>query len=271
MADAVKRLFDDLLNLEINTLVKPGMTGRKMPALGHAFLDILSDYDIWLCKVSGELNGPWAEFLPTGPAQDFVAEMAAKPEESEQWWVMEDGHLLTALEVRPLFDADNPVSAVQFEELRKQARRALDMHRLLLANGIVAPGPDVMLKRIVRNCDQLKTILTAHRITGGAGAASLSRSSPTGLTGASDETFSADEVVTIRKVWELGTEAIIMQTVVQLDGDVVTRLNSAIEATEQSRLRDVHREGVGTAVSSWRALVDTVVSIAGNAAQFLRA
>ena len=30
-ADAARRLFDDLLNIEVSIILKPGMTARKMP------------------------------------------------------------------------------------------------------------------------------------------------------------------------------------------------------------------------------------------------
>ena len=65
---AARDLFQDLLNLEINTIVKPGMTARKMPPLGHAMLDVFSDYDFYVCGRVGHLNSVWEKFLRTPDA-----------------------------------------------------------------------------------------------------------------------------------------------------------------------------------------------------------
>ena len=43
-AASFREIGRDLLNLEINTIVKPNLTSLKMPALPHALLDIASLY-----------------------------------------------------------------------------------------------------------------------------------------------------------------------------------------------------------------------------------
>jgi hypothetical protein len=62
-----------------------GFDGHVL-TIGHALLDTFSDYDIWLCKVGGELNAPWEGFRATQAALDFVVVMRAKPEVAKQWW-----------------------------------------------------------------------------------------------------------------------------------------------------------------------------------------
>jgi hypothetical protein len=82
-----KRLLDDLLNLEVNTIVKTGMTGRKMPALGHALIDIFSGYDSWLCRHGGAINEQWSAFLATPAAGEFLDANVANGRASE-WWIV---------------------------------------------------------------------------------------------------------------------------------------------------------------------------------------
>src|ERR1700741_3007688 len=53
---AAERIFDDLLDLEINVIVKPGMTARKMPETAHALLDLVGDYNVFLCRSAGRIN-----------------------------------------------------------------------------------------------------------------------------------------------------------------------------------------------------------------------
>lgn len=75
-------------------------------------------------------------------------------------------------------------------------------------------------------------------------------------------TLAAPELVQIRKIWELGCEQIVMQTVVQLDGDVVTRISSDIEHEQHQLIHRLHADGVRVATHSWQFLVETLVGFA---------
>ena len=258
MLDAAKRVFDDLLNIEVNTLLKSGMTGRKMPAIGHAFLDIYGGYDGWLNAYGVELNEQWSRFRTSDGAEKFRVETAAAGK-SDRWWVIVDEQLVDQLVIAPpLEGVANGVEL--FEEMRNRARIAEEMHRLLEGRRgyMVRDGGDVMLKRIVRNCDQLKAILerAAPDMT-----AELSRATATGFTNVDVDSIPRDDLIMIRKAWDIGTEVVAMQTVVQLDGDIVTRLNSAYAADRHQPVRDLHRESVGSALEHWRYLVETLVTI----------
>lgn len=259
---ATKRLIDDLLNLEINTMVKAGMTGRKMPALGHALLDIFSAYDSWIGSHTDELNDQWSAFRDTDDARTFLTETIAA-EDTAKWWVItqDPPHaLIERLGIEPLFDPGAAVTAADFQDLRKRARTAEEMQGLLARHGRpIEDGADVMLRRIVRNCDQLTTILEKSSTAGRT--ATLSRSDPTGAENASAAELTSEDLITIRKAWEMGTEVIAMQTVVQLDGDIVNRVNSAFLSERRRPVRDLHRESVGNALSHWHFLVDTVSSV----------
>ena len=62
--NAAQRIFDDLLNLEVSVILKPGMTARKMPAPAHALLDIIGDYDSFLCGAANAVNPHWDPSRP---------------------------------------------------------------------------------------------------------------------------------------------------------------------------------------------------------------
>jgi len=49
------------------------MTGRKMPPIPHALLDIFSDYDLWLCSFGARLNEAWSAFLETPAAAQYLS------------------------------------------------------------------------------------------------------------------------------------------------------------------------------------------------------
>jgi hypothetical protein len=80
----------------------------------------------------------------------------------------------------------------------------------------------------------------------------------------------ADAMV-LRKAWEMGVAIVACQTVVHLDGDVVTRLNRDFEmngATAETAL-SLHRQSVEVSMGQWRALFRIVADIAGTAVSAL--
>jgi hypothetical protein len=62
--------------------------------------------------------------------------------------------------------------------------------------------------------------------------------------------------VLIRKTWELGTEEVAMQTVIYLDGDVITRLQPRyyLEQDKQALIQ-IHNRSVETSITFWGNLV----------------
>ena len=155
---AAKNIFDDLLTLEINVIVKPGMTARKIPAPAQALLDVLSDYDIWLCEFAGRINPLWTRYRtdPSTPAPPALPDAALAR-------VWTGTALIAALPSDPVYDSDKTtVTADAFNTLRERAKTAEVMYRLLLNAKRITGGDDgsaVLLKRIYRNCDQIKGVL----------------------------------------------------------------------------------------------------------------
>jgi hypothetical protein len=224
-----KRIFDDLLTLEVNLILKPAMTGRKMPETHLALLDILGWY-------------------------------------SEQL-VASTRHIRKTHYTRP----DPCVSVSTFEALRVQA--------LALDRELSSPGPEsILLKRIHRNCRQIIDILKRAEVDEAIrrdGQVVMRDGQPVqrdgrdemGLTEDDRTTIlplTADEVLTVRKAWEVSTEEIITQTVVQLDGDIVTRIQPARAAANSSPLHALHREGLDNALKHWQFMFRTVGELAGR-------
>jgi hypothetical protein len=70
--------------------------------------------------------------------------------------------------------------------------------------------------------------------------------------------LSVDDFVTLRKIWEIGAEEIVMQTVIHIDGDVMTRIQPRWAGPDGRSLLAIHSASVATATSYWRLLVDTL-------------
>jgi hypothetical protein len=65
-----------------------------------------------------------------------------------------------------------------------------------------------------------------------------------------------DEVVVLRKIWELGTDVVLMETVIQLDGDVVSRIRQNHQS--DVNLQSVHRQMLDVAMNNWHFMADAV-------------
>jgi len=60
----------------------------------------------------------------------------------------------------------------------------------------------------------------------------------------------------IRKIWEVGTESVLMQTVIQIEGDVITRMNSAVARGQHPEIIEVHKQSIEISLRMWGQLVD---------------
>lgn len=81
-------------------------------------------------------------------------------------------------------------------------------------------------------------------------------------------TKGAERMRIARKAWELGTDRIVAQTVVQVDGDVVQRVDPSI--FDAPAIRDLHRGAVAGAIGQWQELFGLFVTLAVGAAGLVR-
>ena len=247
--DAARRIFDDLLNIEVSVIVKQGMTARKMPESPHALLDVIGEYDSYLCVAGNRLNQRW-----TDPANRPVqVRPSIEPSDTRRHpRTGSDGKLRVRLEVDSVLDV---VSVETFDVLRERAVEAEAVYRHAVGWGLVESDEQgVILKRIFRNCDQIKGILARQAV-----AATVGDGIGRDVAPAPVLPLSSDEVLTLRKIWEVGTETVVMQSVAQLDGDIITRIQKGRESASSQAVHDLHRQSLETALTHWKFLVETVV------------
>lgn len=273
---AARDLFQDLLSLEINTIVKPGMTARKMPPVGHAVLDVFSDYDFYVCGRVSYLNSVWAKFLRTPRDVRRLKESLAKLDDDsspqKSLLLLDDGRFIPDIPSTPFYGDETAISSAAFDRLRTRARTADEMLRTLVEYGYLEDdGTRVLLKRIHRNSDEISSILAQRtdgaRANGGYMRRVLGRRDEPrqGITranaGGLEFDLSPEELLVIRKAWEVGTETILMQTVAQLDGDFVTRVQPAAPGTRDEGLQTLHRLSAAGALQHWQFLIRTAQEI----------
>lgn len=208
--DSVGAFLDDLLSLEVNTILKPSMTATKIPNAAHALIDIARDYAAELNRIAAdgmELPGEVVGGNQTGTFNDIRerAATAAKAMNQEQ-----STQLLMLCRIRDMSDQLKGLIPEGVSFTRRTADDAVAKLRLDHKNQLV-----------------------------------------------------------LRKAWELGTEQVVLQTVIYLDGDVITRIRPDC-ATDRA-LVDVHQQGVRVSIQFWQGLIDIVKGFFGAVASVARA
>ena len=322
----------DLLNVEVNTILKDNMTARKMPSLPFALLDIVEVYAEKLDAVGVDVNGYFGRTrqelvaalntIPHDEATRLRSDadrtyrlVHGKPAAGDAWEIRFD----YLPDLWPLFpvarrksDGEDVRQSVawrtmdqatngwdSFERLRIAALHVLDDKDRLAS---LSATDRLVLQRIRRNCDQLKYIVqdlqqrptreSRRTDVGGFGTIWSCLNRPIGglpswecvIPKTRDdllhdagrgkslplETLALEQITTIRKIWEVGTENVVAQTSVQIDGDLVTRISdefvrdhatSAEQAQMLERMLRVHRDAVGTGLAHWHSLVDVALQI----------
>ena len=225
----------NLLTIEINTTVKPTMTARKMRELPHALLDVAEAY-------ADKLD----EIRASGAGARGASGTSASP--------------------RPALRLGKET----FEALAREAQS------LRGRAGVLADDTRILLYRIERNSQDLAELVATLREAGaedwapylaGEGADRDEVRRLLRENGGVGPRARPEQINRVRKIWDVGTEFVRAQTLIQLDGDVVTRVAPAVVEDAEGRLLRVHQESVGYALSYWSALFAVLHALAGRRAR----
>jgi len=204
-------LADALLTLEINTIVKPGMSAQKMPVVPVALCAIAQDYGRFLLDKRNGLSPR-----------------------------IQDGDTTRALADSDIASGDQQA----FERLRDAADALIRLEPM-------APdderGP--IVARIKSNGTQIARL----------------------LTGTDPATPTQELTLLVHKAWDVGTETVIMQTSLQIDGDVITRVSPSMMSKDPEQygpvdpgfISLVHNNALATATAQWRSLFDLAADLLG--------
>lgn len=269
-----------LLTLEINTVEKDGMSAQKMPSAPNALIEVAQVYWDLLCRRSydfGRAGKPlpeWANILskdfdwgrepfpqsgdadrpigspageprPPGHHPTFLREAPATVTTDTLDHLREIATWLAEMQLRTCAVADG--RSKMFSELRDKLTAAHIEDARRARRGFRAEERSIF-HRIRRNCDQFKQITKRLDIE-------ITRDT-------SCEHFTSADVVQIRKAWDIGTEIVLMQTVIQIDGDVVNRFQKGIDDVSHAQLHALHAGAVDLSFKYWRWMIDALAKMA---------
>ncbi len=235
------RTARSLLNIEVNTIVRDSMTGEEMPPVPHALLDIAGWYADLLCSVGVDL------------APYFAAPPGDPPPLWPTWTVPPAGPVGAGL----------TISSETFNRLRWAAQWALGSNDPAATR--IGGATRVLLDRIVNNGDTVKEMFkrfdpSVRQFEG------KTRADLVAMTiQANSYQISPDDMIALQKMWDIGMEQIVAQTIVHVTGDVTTRVQEALRGPGSEALLTIHRQSIDVSVARWKDLLDAVKEIAGAA------
>src|SRR5271166_4857386 len=189
-----------LLNIEVNTIVRDSMTGEPIPPAPHALLDIAGEYAQELCALGVNL----AQYFKPAP-EDL--------EKLNPGWVTNPTSVSDQL----------TVSAQTFDRLRwaaKWASGAADRRSKPLSQ-----AKRVLLDRIVNNADAIKEMFKRFDPSFNTQFLNKTRRDLVAISIKADSyVVPPADLIVLQKIWDIGLEQIVVQTIVHVTGDVTTRV-----------------------------------------------
>ena len=248
-------LVDDLTHLEINTIIKNNMVAGTMPRnLRKALWDLAVKYDIAL----NDFRDKYEEYLDKVNPEtlnDYNTATASPWKFAGRW---------------------------SFSIIRKRAKALGDIMREILEDDLYGKPEnlekDIMVvtrKRIFSNeiVNIFETIAARKGVTPEKPAnvdpetgdlSSVAWNNDVHLHEIlaikEDLGIQASERLVIKKAYDLGSEEIVMQTIIAIDGDVTNRVMKDFANNPNQAVMDVHNKGVQDSVGFWKSLVEIVSS-----------
>jgi hypothetical protein len=264
-AEALRDLARDLINIETNTILSSGITGRKMPSYPHALQDILGKYANYMAyEVGIDVDAFCDEFRRLFGHPPLPG--TASPANSDD---PDTGNIDNDRQARGIV---LDFSRGRFSTPLPNGPWSFYLVRWLAANALAQKSmPDQQLGIVTRirvNSDRLR-IETRDllKLAGGNPYIDVKRDeilSMDAATGAASPDIPPappEALTVIRKIWDIGTDIIVFQTVQQLDGDVIFRVRRGLDLAKQHALLEAHQQTCNVAMSYWRSMFELIAAL----------
>ena len=69
------------------------------------------------------------------------------------------------------------------------------------------------------------------------------------------------QLMVFKKANDIGTERVVLQTVIGMDGDITTRISKSFAEQPVSLITQMHQDAIGISVDFWKSLITVVVKL----------
>jgi hypothetical protein len=262
---ALRDLARGLINIETNTVLSSGITGRKMPVYPHALQDIIGKFANFMADEVGIDVDKFCQEFDEG-----VRQKASKPDDPDSASLENDR---AARAIEPDFTVGSyctplPNGPWSFYLLRWLAANALSQTKRRIPEQQAS-----VITRIRVNSDHLKIVTRELKRLGGGNPyigvtrdAILALEATTGGVVPAIPPAPLEALTMIRKIWDIGVDSIVFQTVQQLDGDVIFRVRSGLDLSKRQVLLEAHQQACNVAMSYWRSMFELIAALVSGLA-----
>jgi hypothetical protein len=249
LEDKINSTLYDLTHLEINTIIKDEMTATKAPNSPRLILNSLAS--TYYTKLI-QLGEKYEEFL--GPPAKGT------------------NNLFRGMEVHLGSGYES------FHELGDRANTAV---KLIKANKDKVQLPEnemdsdiMMLKRIETISNDVRCILKmvdtakvepvgerAIYEFDGKDRVNDFRNMRSQEAEKLELNLDLRQLMVLKKANDIGTEKVVLQTVIGMDGDVTTRISKSLADHPIPVINNMHHEAIGISVDFWKTLINVVVEL----------
>ncbi len=252
LEEKVSSTLYDLTHLEINTIIKDEMTATKAPSSPRLILYALAT--MYYYKLI-QLGDKYVEYI-------------GQPEEG----------------TTNLFRGKEVYLGSGYESFHELSHRAENAALLIMNNKARLPfsvntmdADIMMLNRIRTISNDVRSIL--KMVDNSKGEPVDGRDSylfdqkdiiATFRTMRNDEAEKLEldldlrQLMVIKKANDIGTEKVIIQTVIGMDGDITTRITQSFAEQPLAFINTMHHEAIGISVDFWKTLINVVVELGKN-------
>ena len=222
MVDRAKQILDDILTLEVNTIINRNISAQKMPKPRFAMCKIAEKYCRYLRRLGVDTKTSLPEIYSHSSTFTTLATLAKQTTTNLQSGTTEEEQIE--------FD----LQQVILTRIKNNSEEIINLVRQVAPNDIFFDKSEEK-----RELTCLKNMYLLNPIP-----------------------FEAEQLIRLRKINEIGTETIAMQTCVQLDGDVVTRVHPkyALSNSMTAEIQKIHSEGLQISIQRWQDIVATIAT-----------
>jgi hypothetical protein len=269
----LKNLAGDLLKIEVNTIITDNTAATKMPSnrrmalldIARAYREVLIDYGV--CQ---RADGNPPQTFENGRVPDLL-----------RWDFAGE---FSFIEIRDRAKKGTVFFRNQLELTKSEEKIADIKRKLKLLERIELQSYNLVgmfkLRRKEFEAGETGVEGTFDKpVADGVGEYDLFPSQPQSriwnndlnvrdINEYGDFELAPDQLTMIRKIWEIGTQQVLMQTVIQIDGDVTSYMTPQfLELPHELRrmVLNMHNESITTATNFWSALFKTIANLAGKA------
>jgi hypothetical protein len=264
----IQRIARDLLSLEVNTIVKSTMTAAKTPeSLRETLHQIAKEYRKEL-RETVLVYQMFEEYAPEPEGEDSLVppEMIWKFSGIYSFKELYQHATLAQkwLKRLPLETPAKRKHATMLARISSNSFRIIGIFEKAYAERKEGLAPEARKNSELQN-DEKEADRRFYSDDMPADVIWNNDIPIRKMNNLADLELDVNQELALKKVWDIGTEEILMQTIVEIDGDITTRIQERFSQDPNQQVLDLHANAVQTSIGFWGQLTQLLANVGQSA------